>query len=53
MNSKSRNIGSGELGIDLDGMGKLIAAMDGLHGGIKEKMQQEWRRREEQVEQMT
>lgn len=38
MNGKNKKTDSGELGIDLDGMGKLIAAMDGLHGGIKEKI---------------
>lgn len=38
MNGKNKKIINGEIGRDLEGMGKLIAAMDGLHGGIKEKI---------------
>lgn len=38
MNGKNKIKVSGDIGRDLDGMGKLIAAMDGLHGGIKEKI---------------
>lgn len=53
MNSKNKTSVSGELGRDLEGMGKLLAAMDGLHGGIKEKIEHEWRKREVRVEQMT
>lgn len=49
MNGKTKTSVTGELGRDLDGMGKLIAAMDGLHGGIKGKLELEWRRREERM----
>lgn len=39
MNGQNKSSVSGELGRDMEGMGKLIAAMDGLHGGIKEKIE--------------